>query len=259
MGKLLIGTCGYDYADWKEIFYPPYLKHDDYLSYYAEVFNALELDFSYYTIPKASRLDEMVKKTGGKVAFSVKGNQAFTHRIEPAKWKDAVKDFRQALYPLVNNNVLSSVLLQFPEAFHYEKDTRIFLDSLIKEFSDTPLVVEFRHNSWQQQGVYEGLNKRGVGLCLVDMPELSRLPNFTPVVTAGSAYMRFHGRNAKDWYTGDNKTRYNYLYTNNELAKYKSILLDIMQRAEITQIFFNNHAEGNAVENAKEMQSLMSE
>jgi uncharacterized protein YecE (DUF72 family) len=132
------------------------------------------------------------------VHFSIKGNQAFTHCIEIGKWKDAVKEFKTALSPLLKENVLSSVLLQFPESFHYEEDTRIYLANLITEFGkDIPIVVEFRHNSWQRQPVYDGLAERGVGYCICDLPQIGSLPSFKPVITGNTAYMRFHGRNQK--------------------------------------------------------------
>jgi uncharacterized protein YecE (DUF72 family) len=260
MGTILIGTCGYYYPkEWADVFYPPRIKRNDLLSFYAGEFNTVELDFSWYSIPLAINMERMIEQTNSKLMFSIKGHQSFTHHIEISQWRDAVKEYRKGILPLLTNNVLSSVILQFPESFHYEKDTRIYLNNLIEEFDGIPLVVEFRHNSWQNDRVYEGLNKRGVGLCLVDLPEISKLPKFVPVITGDIAYMRFHGRNKKNWHTGNNTTRYDYAYSDEELEEYKKVLFEISQKSKVLQIFFNNHAKASAPVNAKKMMALLSD
>jgi uncharacterized protein YecE (DUF72 family) len=260
MGNILIGTCGYYYPkEWKDVFYPPRTRNDDMISFYAEHFNTVELDFSFFNIPLSKNTERMVEKTNKKVMFSIKGHQSFTHHIEVSEWRNQVKEYQQGIMPFLTHNVLSSVLLQFPQIFHYEKDTRIFLDNLLEKFTDFPVVVEFRHDSWLNDRVYEGLDKRGVGLCMVDLPELNKLPKFVPIITGGMAYMRFHGRNKKNWHTGNNTTRYEYDYSDEELLAYKDILYDISQRSKVLQIFFNNHAKGNAPINAKKMMTILSE
>jgi uncharacterized protein YecE (DUF72 family) len=255
----MIGTSGFDYPEWKGVFYPPALKREEFLSYYSEQFNALELNFSYYAMPEEKQLASMAERSGKRVKFSVKGNQQLTHYIEIGKWRDTAKEFRAALNPLVKDNLLSSVLLQFPQSFHYEEETRRYLASLIEEFRDLPLVVEFRHNSWQHEKVYGGLTERGAGCCLCDMPEISRLPAFKPVITGETAYMRFHGRNAKNWYGTNARDRYDYLYSDDELSAYTPVLRDISRNTRTLQIFFNNHAKGNAAVNAKKLMILMAE
>ena len=258
MSLLFIGTSGYDYPEWKEIFYPKNLTRSEYLSFYAEHFNALELNFSYYSQPNSNQLRNMVQATSGKVHFSIKGNQSFTHCIEIGKWKDAVKEFKSALQPLLQNNVLLSVLLQFPQSFHYEDETRLYLANLISEFGkDIPLVVEFRHNSWQRNQVYSGLTERGIGYCITDMPEMNKLPSFNPVVTGTNTYIRFHGRNNKDWYGTNARDRYNYLYNDNELLAFKPVIETLSGKAQLIQIFFNNHAKGNATINARKLMILL--
>jgi uncharacterized protein YecE (DUF72 family) len=260
MNKLLIGTCGYDYPkDWTGIFYPPSLRRDELLSYYADHFNALELDFSYYTMPKAANLQTMLQKTDNKIMFAIKGHQDFTHNIDICLWRNAVKQFRDGIYPLAKENKLSAVLLQFPQSFHYTTDTRIYLDNIIKEFSGFPIVVEFRHTSWQQDRVYEGLQKRNTALCLVDLPNLPNLPTFKPVITSDISYIRFHGRNKTNWHNTNATSRYDYNYTTEELALYKEILKSISQKSKFTQIYFNNHAKGNAPANAQKLMTLLSD
>jgi uncharacterized protein YecE (DUF72 family) len=206
---------------------------------------------------KAIASEAMVRKSGGRLKFSVKGNRAFTHNIEIGQWKNEVKEFRGGIAPFLREGVLLSVLLQFPQSFHYEDETRRYLGELVAEFGDVPLVAEFRHDSWQRQSVYDGLAERNVGWCMCDMPDIGRLPSFAPIVAGGAAYLRFHGRNRKNWYSTNATERYDYLYDDGELAAYKGIIASIMKNAKLVQIYFNNHAKGNAAVNARKMAALL--
>jgi len=91
MSEIYIGTSGYDYPEWRGVFYPEALPREEYLAFYAQNFNALELNFSYYSIPKDRQLSAMVARTAGKVKFSIKGNRRFTHEIIESEWRDAVR------------------------------------------------------------------------------------------------------------------------------------------------------------------------
>jgi uncharacterized protein YecE (DUF72 family) len=257
MGRIFIGTSGYDYPEWRGVFYPASLKRQEYLPYYASQFNALELNFSYYAMPEEKNMAVLADRTEGRVFFSVKGNRQFTHCREIGKWRDMVRQFRDSLRPLLKDNLLLSVLLQFPQSFHYEEETRRYLARLIDEFGEVPLVVEFRHNSWQRQAVYDGLSGRRVGLCLCDMPAKPGLPSFKPVITGDSAYIRFHGRNDRNWYGTDVRLRYEYLYTDEELSAYVPALRLISEKSRMMPIFFNNHAKGNAAANAQKLMALL--
>lgn len=263
MGELLIGTSGYDYPEWVKVFYPADLKREDYLSYYATKFSCLELNFSYYAIPTAEQLTSMIKRTAGHVRFSIKGNRQFTHEIKVSYWRDAVREFRNALTPFLNDGLLLSVLLQFPQSFRYNDDTRRYLADLIAEFGAEPLIVEFRHSEWFTPRVYEGLTARGVGLCLCDMPELSKLPTYfrlnrPPLVLGQTGYVRFHGRNTSQWYASENsRDRYDYQYHDDEIAAYSPLVKEMQGKAKIVQVYFNNHAKGAAAVNAQKAKILM--
>jgi uncharacterized protein YecE (DUF72 family) len=258
MGELLIGTSGYDYPqDWRGVFYPDRMKHDEFLSFYATQFNALELNFSYYNVPRAENIQKMIDQTAHRVKFSIKANQALTHNVELGTWQVVVSEFIKGIEPLMKADLLVSVLLQFPQSFIYDKARRIYLADLIKAFGPVPLVAEFRHTSWLRESVYTGLDKMGVGLCVCDMPNLRNLPQFNPLVLGGKAYMRFHGRNGKTWYSGDSRSRYDYRYSDDELNAYKGPLEAMREKSASMQVYFNNHAQGNAPTNAKKFAALM--
>jgi uncharacterized protein YecE (DUF72 family) len=157
----------------------------------------------------------------------------------------------------MNDKLLICALFQFPESFHYEKQERLYLDSLLKEVSDIPIVVEMRNIKWQNDQVYNALRQRKVGWCITDNPNLKNLLKLDYVITSDIAYMRFHGRNAKNWYTGDNVTRYDYLYSDSELQEFVEPIKHLLKHTKIVQLFFNNHAKSQATINAKKIEVLL--
>lgn len=265
--RIVCGTSGYDYPEWRGVFYPEKLPRREFLSYYAAHFPALEVNFTFYQMPTEERLRTMMNRSGGKMSFSVKAPQTITHN-PGSGWKADAAEFRAALLPLLNGGVLSAVLLQFPQSFHYEVCNRIYLSKLLALFTGCHPVVEFRHSSWFTESVYDGLDKREAGIVLCDMPRISSLPPLVPVVTGKRAYVRFHGRNTDTWYVRaegkdpgtaekNGSSRYKYMYTGDELAAEVPFIKSLAAESEITHIFFNNHPEGAAALNAKQMEKLI--
>ena len=257
MGELLIGTSGYDYPDWKGGFYPEILSQTKFLEYYATQFNSLELNGTYYRMPTAGQMRRMIKRSGGKVKFSVKANKDMTHATDKSQYLTLVDEFKKALEPLLSEKLLLCALFQFPESFHYEKQERIYLDLLLKEIANIPVVVEMRNIKWQNDQVYNALRKRNVGWCITDNPNLKNLLKLDYVLTSDIAYMRFHGRNAQMWYDGDNVTRYDYLYRDDELEAFVAPIRYLLEHSRIVQLFFNNHAKSQATINAKKIEMLL--
>jgi uncharacterized protein YecE (DUF72 family) len=257
MGVLYIGTSGYDYKEWKGPFYPETLPHTKFLEYYSTQFNSLELNGTYYRMPPPAQMQNMVDRSGGKLKFTVKAFQEMTHAADKSHYQPLVAEFKKALEPLQKANLLLCALFQFPESFHYEKTERLYLDALLKELTDTPVIVEMRHAQWQNDQVYNALRQRKVGWCITDNPNLKTTMKLDYISTSPIAYLRFHGRNAKMWYNGDNITRYDYLYTENELRSFIEPIKNFLQNAKIVQLFFNNHAKAQAVINAKKIEMLL--
>ena len=259
MGELLIGTSGYDYPDWKGGFYPEKLARTRFLEYYSEHFNSLELNGTYYRMPTADQMYKMIDKSGGRVRFSVKAFQDLTHSLNRSKYQILIFEFKKALEPLLNSNLLVCALFQFPESFHYEKEERLYLDLLLKEINDVPVVVEMRNVKWQNDQVYNALRERNTGWCITDSPNLKNLLKLDYVCTSDIAYMRFHGRNSEMWYKGDNVSRYDYMYSDTELKSFVNPILELLKHTRIVQLFFNNHAKSQAVVNAKKIEMLLKE
>lgn len=264
MDGILIGTSGYDYPEWKGVFYPEDLKRKDFLLYYSTVFNALELNSSFYNMPTAERLCSFYDRSEGKLNFSVKANRLLTHEIGLG-WQGAAADFKLALNPLMQKEVLSAILFQFPQGFHYTKENRIYLAKLISEFEGFPVVIEFRHSEWIRESVFEGLEKRNASIVFCDMPQLKNLPDGTLTKTpfiGSNAYIRLHGRNQNAWYNAkedstNGSARYCYDYSDGELSSFVPIVSKANHEGRKVQMYFNNHPKGSGAKNARKMRELV--
>lgn len=266
---ILIGTSGYDYPEWKGVFYPEDLKRKDFLSYYASHFNALELNNTFYNMPTSERLLTFYERSGGLLQFSIKANRLLTHEIDRT-WQNAAGEFINALSPLAEKNSLCAILFQFPQSFHYTDENRIYLAKLISQFKGLPVVVEFRHVEWIKASVLEGLQKREASLCFCDMPRLKALPNLVLSTSSSTvmapfvgpiAYIRLHGRNASAWYAQtdapNGSSRYTYDYTDSELSEFVPVIQNAVITGRKPVVFFNNHPNGSGARNAGKLRELM--
>ena len=260
---ILIGTSGYDYPEWKGVFYPNDLKRKDFLSYYASQFNALELNNTFYNMPTAERLLSFYERSGGLLQFSIKANRLLTHEID-RNWQAAASDFFAAVAPLAEKNSLCAVLFQFPQSFHYTDENRIYLAKLIAQFQGLPVVIEFRHVEWIKESVLQGLEQRSASLCFCDMPQLKALPDGKTIKApfiGPIAYIRLHGRNESAWYASDSSpngsSRYTYNYSDKELAEFVPVIKSAIISGKKPVVFFNNHPNGSGASNAKKIKELL--
>jgi uncharacterized protein YecE (DUF72 family) len=253
-----VGTCGFLYDDWREVLYPRGVPKSRFLERYAEEFDAVELDYTYYSMPTAKTLAALARRTPPGFGFAVKLHRSMTHARDADE--AAYRAFREALAPLADGGRLLAVLGQFPQSLWPDAHARTHLELLRERFGDLPLVYEFRNRKWVRDEVRRWLRSLGVGTCCVDQPQL---PSLVPVVlwvTSPTAYVRLHGRNAEKWYVHDTPAeRYDYRYAPPELSEWKQHVARLDQRAETTLVFFNNHFRGNAVHNARELKGLLGE
>ena len=254
--RILVGTSGYSYDDWVGPFYPVGTARQDFLSLYAREFPVVELNFSYYHQPNPRMLERMAAGTPSGFTFALKAHRSMTHEIGET-WEKDIDRFRAGLQPLADAGRLAAVLLQFPYSFAYTPDSRSRLAMLCEKLEGLPLAVEFRKSEWLKEQVFGGLRKRGVSLVSVDEPDLPKLLPPTTETTGPFGYVRFHGRNKEAWWTGDNASRYDYLYNSGELEEWVQRIKLIMERVPLLLLFFNNHWRGNAAQNAREMRRLL--
>lgn len=255
MAIIYVGTSGYSFKDWIGNFYPEKIKSGEMLNFYAQHFNVVEINSTYYAIPKPSLFENMIKRTPEDFNFTVKANSGMTH--ERTDNKSVFDQFKEAIHPLIEANRLKGVLLQFPGAFRNTQQNRTYLIKCKEIMSTLPLIAEFRHVSWLNEPTFDFLKQIDVSFCAVDEPELPGLLPPIAVATNKLGYVRFHGRNKESWWSGDSAQRYNYLYSDQEL---KDWLPKIKQLSDVTDelyLFFNNCHAGHAVRNAIRMQDII--
>lgn len=257
MSQILIGTSGYYYDDWKDIFYPANLKKEDYLSFLADHFNVVELNFSYYRIPSIRQAGHMLEKAQGRLEFVIKAFRQITHEISNRSINEILSQFLEGIAPFFDAGRLGAILLQFPQGFRYIPANRQYLKSVLEALAAYPVCVEFRHREWLKTSVYESLEELGTGIVCVDEPALPSLMPPTVIATSEIGYIRFHGRNKKNWYKGNATTRYDYLYTPEELEEWLPKISDLSSKTDKLYIFFNNHAKSQSVTNAKMLIDIM--
>jgi len=246
--RVLVGTSGFSYDDWRGAWYPPGLPKNRYLEYYAEHFNALEINASYYHVPPPQTAANIVRRSQGRLAFAIKAPGSITHRRELSAQVTA--QFRAFLDPFAEAGNLVAVLFQFPAGFQRTDQAAKYLRSLAEAFAEYPSIVELRHASWDHEQDLSPIHHSIAARVVVDQPARDELsaslvqPPPSPV-----AYFRFHGRNHDDWYSREsNHARYRYRYG----AERVRLLAEHVShaQAQTTLAFFNNHPDGNAPHDA---------
>ncbi len=252
-----IGTSGYSYDDWVGPVYPEGTNKRDFLSIYAQKFDTVEVNYTYYHPPSAETLGAMARKTGDNFVFTLKATREMT--LERSQEPDIYRQYVDALAPLIDADKFGCVLLQFPNSFKLDKDNVNHLAFIREQWPELPLVVEFRHRGWvEDERTFDFLREHSLGFCCVDQPQFDSLIPPIAVATSDLAYVRFHGRNYEKWWQHDEAwERYNYLYSGDELQEWLPKVRELDEAAETTYVLFNNHYQGQAVQNALEFAELL--
>lgn len=256
-----VGTCGYSYADWKGKFYPEKIKAADMLVYYASAFNLVEVDATYYRVLPKSTFESMDARTPADFRFAIKLPGTATHAAADSRSEvhPDVALFYENLEPLVEHDKLACVLMQFPNSFKPSHENEAYLENLRNALKGLGLIAEFRNRDWQTAQTLDLLRALQIGICNVDGPQFKSLPRASSEVTGELAYVRFHGRNYKNWWRGNATTRYDYLYSAEELQPWVERIEEVAVKAKETLVLFNNHANGNAAINAKQLEAMLAE
>ena len=254
MAEIQIGTSGYSFQDWRNVFYPQDIPNGEMLSFYSQYFSCAEINSTYYRIPHPRVFQHMVHKTPPKFEFIVKVHADVTHtRKDPDR---SVADLIEALQPVVEEGKFYGFLAQFPYSFKNRFESRKYLIHLSEIIGDWPIFTEFRHRSWAIPPLYDFLKQHGISYVCVDEPGL---PNLIPpqcVTTTDIGYVRFHGRNKETWWNRDKGDRYDYMYSKTELEQWKQDITGILERVKKLYLFFNNCYHGQAARNAIDMKAL---
>ena len=249
MSEILIGTSGLSFDDWIGEVYPPHTRKQDMLPYYVGIlgFKALEVNYTYYSMPSRKTMESFVRRTPRDFAFVVKAYKGITHSVEN-DIRQTCRFFKEGVEPLGAN--LKALLFQFPYVFLPNDQNIDYIRKLKDEFAGYESVIEFRNAQWFKECYFDLLRKLSLGFCIVDEPKLKGLMPFTPVLTSTTGYFRFHGRN-RAWFKEPVDVRYDYLYSEKELKGFVQPILDVASQAQgTTFVFFNNCHRGKAAKNA---------
>lgn len=253
-GKIRVGTSGYSFADWVGVFYPETIAKGKMLDFYAECFDTVEVNSTYYRIPHPKVMENMVKKTSEGFDFMVKAHSSATHQrqqlaIETPKYLEAIK-------PIADNSKLKGILAQFPWSFKRSAANADHLKRCRELLAEHPLFVEFRHSSWIRQETFDLLKSLEIGYVSVDEPQLDGMVDSLAVATTKTGYVRLHGRNAAKWWNGG-PLRYDYSYSDAELQEWIGKIDRLRENADTVYVFFNNCHEGQAVTNARRILEML--
>ena len=238
-----IGTQGWSYDDWKGVFYPPGAKQEERLPFYAEVFDTVELDTTFYHPPRGTIARSWERHTPPGFRFAAKVPRAITHEGRLRGVAEALAAFARAMEPL--GEKLGPVLVQLPAEFTRDDAAAADLDAFLAGApSALRIAVEFRHASWHVEPTFASLRAHGAALAWTEWRDLARLTQ----VTADFLYLRW---------LGDRR----------EIERYDRVQVDRSESfsawdrdlsrvlPEVREVFgyFNNHWAGHSPASANEM------
>ncbi|OFW46524.1 MAG: hypothetical protein A3J29_23900 [Acidobacteria bacterium RIFCSPLOWO2_12_FULL_67_14b] len=269
-----VGTSGWNYptgrGTWNGIFYP--LPEDrergfDELRFYAERFNTVEVNSTFYGQPRANVTLGWVRRTPDGFDFSIKLFQKFTHpgmAVDPGPvTQDDVDQFKGGIEPVAAAGRLGAVLAQFPPSFHRSPEAEAYLDWLLRTFASYSIAVELRHRSWSDDAAATRalLDAHDAAWVQIDEPKFDSSirqelrPNGREVF-----YARLHGRNAAQWWDHEEaEDRYNYLYSPAELAPIAQKARDARALVKKVYLYLNNHFSAQSVANATTLRKMLDE
>ncbi|MBS1565184.1 MAG: DUF72 domain-containing protein [Bacteroidetes bacterium] len=238
-GKVYIGTSGWHYKHWKQVFYPPDLPEADQLAYYAQFFGTVEINNSFYMLPDRKTFTAWKKATPPGFFFSVKGSRFITHMKKLKADKASVKKFMSHAGGL--GEKLGPVLFQLPPRWRVNVERlREFLQRLPH---DHRYAFEFREHSWYTKEVYQALEQYNCAFCIYELEH-----HLSPLeVTASYIYVRLHGPGNK--YQGS--------YPDSTLRTWARRIKKWRAAGKDVYVYFDNDQAGYAVTNAKRLRTMV--
>ena len=188
-----IGCSGWNYRDWRERFYPKGLPARRWLEHYAQTFDTVEVNNTFYRLPSLSAVERWTTETPEGFLFAVKASRYLTHMKRLTDMRPGIERFYQHIEPLRRSCKLGPLLWQLPENFHRDDDR---LAAALAQLPPGRHCFEFRHPSWFANDVYKLLRERGAALVIGDHPER---PFQTHELTSDWTFIRFHyGRRGRN-------------------------------------------------------------
>ena len=276
MAEIRIGTCSWADEALSKHWYPKGLPAGERLAHYAQHFDTVEVDSTYYRLPGDEMVRRWAERTPDDFVMHVKAFGLMTRHpvkleaLPPDLRDDAPTDdkgrverpsrefrgevfrrFLEALEPLRSAGKLGGILFQFPSYVVYKDRSLEYLQWAREQVGGDEMLVEFRHVSWlddeHRDETLRFLEQLGATHVIVDAPRIEGAKNLVPTVlalTSPTLYVRFHGRNADTWNKrgGSASERFDYLYSTEELEEWVDPLRELAGQAEQAYAFFNNNA-----------------
>ncbi|HDM09079.1 MAG: DUF72 domain-containing protein [Deltaproteobacteria bacterium] len=232
-----IGTSGWNYKHWKEIFYPANVAQRKWLEFYCTRFDTVELNATFYRLPKVETFQSWKKRTPQGFLWAVKANKFITHTKRLKDCEEPIERFYSSVKGL--DKKLGPILFQLPPSLQF--DESLFEDFCSLLSNSYKHVLEVRHASWIDDKAFQIMAKNQIAFCISDTA--GRYP-YHEQITADFTYVRLHG----------SKKLYASKYATEELETWAKKLLDWGVDA---YVYFDNDFGGNAVENAMELKGLL--
>jgi uncharacterized protein YecE (DUF72 family) len=234
-----IGCSGWNYAHWRELVYPKGLPTREWLPRYAELFDTVEVNATFYRLPRPESVRRWVEQTPPDFVFAIKASRYLTHVKRLREVPAGAERMREAIAPLLASPKMGPILWQLPEQFHRDDES---LAAALEALPPGRHAFEFRHPSWFCDPIYELLESHGVALVIGDHPAR---PFQTSELTAEFTFIRFHyGRRGR----GGN-------YSEGELRTWAERIEGWRRRADV-YAYFNNDWQGFAITNGLRLREL---
>jgi uncharacterized protein YecE (DUF72 family) len=236
---LYIGTSGWSYDHWSDIFYPKEIKPARYLEFYISQFTCVELNSSFYHLPLKTTVTGWMNRTPETFRFCPKLSRFITHQLKLQNAQEAMQKYFDLFDGMINR--LGPVLIQLPPGLSYDRSLISDFFNLIDEnYSRYRFAVEVRNKSWINDGFFNLLVQHGIAFVIADSGK--RFPCYE-AVTAGFVYLRFHGH--EQLYASD--------YSDRDLKLYAGKIINWLCEGREAWVFFNNDFHGFAIKNAQQL------
>jgi uncharacterized protein YecE (DUF72 family) len=250
-GRLLIGTSSW--SDQAPL-YPPGTKSGEMLRLYAAAFPIVEVNTSYYHVPTREMTARWAQQTPSGFVFDVKPPRQLTRTPDqpgaeaPEPDAATAEAFQDALQPLVAAGKMGAITFQFPPSFRNTEEHQAYIRLLPELFPGIALSIEFRRRDWLDEehadDTLQMLADRGLSFAMADEPQAGTgsVPPVYGVTNPRLGVIRFHGRNARNWYQFDrssNEGRFDWDYAPDELAEWLPKIQRAREEADELHIFFN--------------------
>ncbi len=220
----------------------------------------MEVNTSFYRPVTRHMTESWVRRVNRAEAFrfAFKLTRTFTHDRTPYP-REAVDSFIESVTPVVEAGLFGALLIQFPWSFKRSAESADWVRRLCDDFSTLGPAIEVRHQSWDDPQWRREMLERDATVCQIDQPALRGCLGVTESTPTTRAYFRFHGRRADTWFANDVPTheRYNYLYSDAELAPWVKRISRSGESADDVFVFTNNHYKGQAPANALQLRAMI--